>query len=99
MSIFVGHFGFLNFYLGGRGGRSKFVISDFVNSRVPSPEPKFSRYIASWEDGARRAPGARRTGRPNMMVQSTESNLLWMDFGTREFTRSLIANLKLATPI
>ena len=34
MCIFVGHFRFLNFDLGGYG--SKFVISDFVNSQVPS---------------------------------------------------------------
>ena len=35
--IFVGHFRFLNFDLGGGGGGgSKFVISDFVNSPVPN---------------------------------------------------------------
>ena len=34
MCIFVGHFGFLNFDLGGWG--SKFVISDFVNFRLPN---------------------------------------------------------------
>ena len=43
--------------------------------------------------GARRAPGARRNARPNMTEQSTERNLIWITFGTREFTRSLIANL------
>ena len=37
--------------------------------------------------------GAKRTARPNMTVQSTESNLIWMKFGTWEFTSSLIANL------
>ena len=41
----------------------------------------------------RRAPGVGRTVRPNMTDQNTKSNLVWVEFGTREFTKSLIMNL------
>ena len=41
----------------------------------------------------RRAPGVRRTARPNMTDQNTKSNLIWVEFETREFTKMLITNL------
>ena len=37
--------------------------------------------------------GARRTVRPNKTDQNTESKLIKVEFGTREFTKSLITNL------
>ena len=43
---------------------------------------------------ARGAPGARRTARLNMTDQNTKSNLIWVEFDTREFTKSLITNLE-----
>ena len=49
--------------------------------------------------GERRTPGARRTGRPNMRDQNAKSNLIRMEFGIREFTRSLITNLNPPTHI
>ena len=36
---------------------------------------------------ARRAPGARRTARPNMPDQNTKSNLICEEIGTRAFTK------------
>ena len=43
--------------------------------------------------GARKAPGARKTARPNMTDQNTKSNSSLVKFGTWEFTKSLITNL------
>ena len=37
--------------------------------------------------GARRAPGARRTAKPNMSDQNIKINLIWVKIGTREFTK------------
>ena len=42
---------------------------------------------------ARRAPGARWTARPNMADQNTKNNLISVEFGTREFTKSLITKM------
>ena len=38
-------------------------------------------------------PGAKRSPRPNKTDQNTKSNLIWVKFGTREFTKSIITNL------
>ena len=38
-------------------------------------------------------PGARRTPRPKKTDQNIKSNLIWVEFGTREFTKSRITNL------
>ena len=42
---------------------------------------------------ARRASGARRTARPNKTDQNIKSNLISVEFGTPEYTKSLIRNL------
>ena len=41
----------------------------------------------------RRASRARRTARPNKTDQNIKSNLILVEFGTRELTKSLITNL------
>ena len=47
---------------------------------------------------AKRAPRARRTARPNMTNQNTKSNFIWVEFGAREFAKSLITNLEAHLP-
>ena len=42
--------------------------------------------------------GVRPTTRPNMTDQNTKSNWIWVEFGTREFTKSLIINLNPLPP-
>ena len=42
-----------------------------------------------------RAPGVRRTPRPNMTDQNIKSRFIWVKFDTREFTKSMITNLNL----